>query len=93
MVVVGGREVLLHRSGGDIVAVVNRCSHRGGPLNEGTISGEEVTCPWHGGRFCLLDGRVLQGPPSAPQSRFETRVRDGAIEIRTPAYAEPIGME
>jgi nitrite reductase/ring-hydroxylating ferredoxin subunit/uncharacterized membrane protein len=92
MVVVEGREVLLARTAGEIVAMVNRCSHRGGPLNEGTISGDEVTCPWHGGRFCLLDGRVLQGPPSAPQTLFETRVRDGAIEIRTAADAEPIGM-
>lgn len=93
MVVIAGSEVLLHRSGGEVTAMMNRCSHRGGPLNEGTISGDEVTCPWHGGRFSLTDGRVLQGPPSAPQTRFETRVRDGVIEIRTAANAEPIGQD
>lgn len=93
MVTVGGREVLLRRSADTLVAMVNRCSHRGAPLNEGSIKGDEVTCPWHGGRFCLADGRVLQGPPSAPLTRFETRVRQGVIEIRSASYAEPLGMQ
>lgn len=94
MVVVEGREVLLHRSGGRVVAMVNRCSHRGGPLNEGTFEGDTVTCPWHGGKFCLTDGQVLGGPPSSPQELFETRVWEGAIEVRTaPLHTEQLGME
>jgi len=41
-----------------------------------------VTCPLHQSVFKLEDGSVVQGPSAYPQPRWDTRVRDGAIEIR-----------
>lgn len=58
-----------------------RCARPGGPLSEGTIEDGGIRCPWHGSRFCLKDGRVLDGPPVFP-SVFEVRVREGQIELR-----------
>jgi nitrite reductase/ring-hydroxylating ferredoxin subunit len=43
-----------------------------------------VTCPWHGSCFRLRDGAVVKGPAQHPQPVLETRVRDGAIEVRRP---------
>lgn len=77
--------VLLVRTGGRVLAVQNWCPHAGGPLSEGTIEGERVTCPWHGSRFCLVDGRPEQGPASAPLRTFETREEGGRITVR-PSY-------
>jgi nitrite reductase/ring-hydroxylating ferredoxin subunit len=60
----------------------NRCTHRGGPLADGTVAGGCVECPWHGSRFALTDGRVVTGPASIPQPAYETRVVAGAVQIR-----------
>jgi nitrite reductase/ring-hydroxylating ferredoxin subunit/uncharacterized membrane protein len=79
---VSGIPVLLTRDGGQVFAIHDRCSHRGGPLHEGEISDGCVTCPWHASRFSLADGSVRRGPAVMPQPAFETRVSDGTIEIR-----------
>jgi nitrite reductase/ring-hydroxylating ferredoxin subunit len=79
---VDGVPVLLVRQGERIFALAETCSHLGGPLSEGEIEGCSVRCPWHGSRFALDDGRVLDGPATNPQPRFDARVRDGHIEIR-----------
>ncbi len=78
----GGVPVLLVRRAGEIYAMVETCSHLGGPLSEGKLEGKTVQCPWHGSRFCLEDGSVVDAPATSPQPRFETRVRDGQIEVR-----------
>ncbi|HZT58253.1 MAG TPA: Rieske 2Fe-2S domain-containing protein [Pyrinomonadaceae bacterium] len=78
-----GVPVLLVRRGGEIHAVAHTCSHMGGPLSEGKLEGDVVQCPWHGSRFNVTDGSVVDGPATFPQPCFETRVRDGQIEVRS----------
>jgi nitrite reductase/ring-hydroxylating ferredoxin subunit len=79
----GGYGVLLHSHAGVVHAIAARCSHAGGPLEEGEVDDELcVTCPWHGSRFRLADGSVVRGPASAPQPSFEVRSSDGNIEVR-----------
>lgn len=79
----GGAEVLLSRlSDGRICAIANVCGHFGGPLADGEREDDTVVCPWHGSRFDLCTGQVIDGPAIFPQSRWETRVRDGKIEVR-----------
>lgn len=82
MVRVDGDDVLLYRSGEKIYALANRCSHRGGPLNEGEIKDGTVTCSWHQSTFKLKDGSVVNGPATAPQPAYEVRTKDGQIEVR-----------
>ena len=77
-----GMPVLLARQGGRVYAIAETCSHLGGPLAEGTLEGASVRCPWHGSRFALADGRVIEGPSVHAQPCFEVRVRDGQIEVR-----------
>jgi nitrite reductase/ring-hydroxylating ferredoxin subunit/uncharacterized membrane protein len=81
-VMANGMPVLLLRRGGRIYAIAETCSHLGGPLAEGKLEDRSVICPWHGSRFALDDGRVLDGPATFPQPCFETRVQDGQIEVR-----------
>jgi nitrite reductase/ring-hydroxylating ferredoxin subunit/uncharacterized membrane protein len=83
LVSAAGYGLLLHRSGGEIRALADRCTHAGGPLHEGEVDEELcVTCPWHGSRFRLADGAVVRGPATAPQPAFEVRVSDGNVEVR-----------
>jgi len=74
--------VLLVRHGDGLHAIHNRCSHRGCSLSEGTVEGHTVTCPCHGSRFDVRDGSIIGGPATAPQPAFETREREGKVEIR-----------
>ena len=63
-------------------AIGATCSHLGGPLREGKIDGNCVTCPWHESVFRLDDGSVVHGPATAPQPTFDVRTTDGTTELR-----------
>lgn len=79
---VGGVPVVVARAGGRICAIAATCSHLGGPLDEGERRGDSVICPWHASQFDLCTGDVQHGPAVFPQPRYESRVRDGKIELR-----------
>jgi nitrite reductase/ring-hydroxylating ferredoxin subunit/uncharacterized membrane protein len=81
---VDGAGVLLSRSekDGRVCAIAATCNHMGGPLEEGTREGDTVVCPWHDSRFDLCNGKALNGPAVFPQSGYETRVREGRIEVK-----------
>lgn len=78
----GGVPVLLVRREGNVCALAHTCSHAGGPLSEGKLEGDVVQCPWHGSRFNVRDGSVVDGPATFPQPCLEARVREGQIEVR-----------
>ena len=78
----GGVPVLLYRTAGTVYALASTCTHMGGPLDEGTISGGCITCPWHGSTFRFADGTITRGPASTPQPCYQTRIQDGRIEVR-----------
>lgn len=77
-----GIQVLLVQQEDKVYAIGEVCSHLGGPLSEGEIKDCGVVCPWHASRFCLETGKVLDGPATFAQPVFETRVREGQIEVR-----------
>jgi nitrite reductase/ring-hydroxylating ferredoxin subunit/uncharacterized membrane protein len=76
-----GVSVLLTRTDDGIVALADRCTHRGGPLHEGELRDGCVVCPWHGSAFAL-DGSVVEGPATRPQPAYEVRVTDGQVYAR-----------
>lgn len=53
---VNGRAVALFNVNGRIYALDNTCLHRGGPLGDGSLEGEVVTCPWHGWQYKVTTG-------------------------------------
>ncbi len=81
--------VLLLRQGNRLRAIGATCPHLGGPLDEGPIEGDTVTCPWHGSVFCLNDGALIHGPAMMPVAAYEVRVEGGRIAVR--ANAEQAG--
>jgi len=82
-VTVDGTSVLLTRSrSGQLCAIANTCSHLGGPLGDGTRDGDIVACPWHGSRFDLCSGAVVEGPAVFPQPSYEVRTKNGKVELR-----------
>ena len=82
-VTVEGRQILLHRgTDGELHALDDLCSHAGGLLSRGEISGCVVTCPLHESQFDLRDGHIVRGPAHHPQPVLPTRERNGWIEVR-----------
>ena len=77
-----GTAVMVARTGGSLYALSNHCSHRGGPLHEGTLDDGTVTCPWHDSVFDLSDGALVHGPAAYPQPAWDARVHEGRIEVR-----------
>ena len=58
--VVGGDEIaVFHTLRGEFYALVNKCPHKGGPLSEGIVHGDTVSCPLHNWRISLRSGEAL----------------------------------
>lgn len=81
-VMAGSAPVLVVRRNGRLNAIGAVCSHAGGPLDEGTLEGDCVTCPWHGSIFRVTDGAVVNGPATFDEVPFEARERDGRVEVK-----------
>jgi nitrite reductase/ring-hydroxylating ferredoxin subunit/uncharacterized membrane protein len=77
-----GLAVLLVRQHGHVYAMSNICPHAGGPLDEGTLDGQSVICPWHASQFNLADGQIIHGPASVPPLLLDARVEKGKVEVR-----------
>ena len=77
-----GIPAVLFKQSGTIYAIGAVCTHLGGPLDEGTCENGEVTCPWHGSRFRMSDGAVVNGPAVYAQPTFAVRIRKDKIELR-----------
>ena len=81
LVEVNGQEIALFNLDGAFHALDNSCTHVGGPLCEGEITGTEVTCPWHGAVFDVTSGQVL-GPPAASNvDRYNVVVEGADVKI------------
>jgi nitrite reductase/ring-hydroxylating ferredoxin subunit len=55
--VVEGRIVALFNVDGTFYALDGVCPHAGGPLGQGMLRKNIVTCPWHGWQFDVTTGR------------------------------------
>jgi uncharacterized protein YbjT (DUF2867 family)/nitrite reductase/ring-hydroxylating ferredoxin subunit len=63
---------------GGFCATQAMCTHRHGPLSEGSLDGTTVTCPLHGAQFNVWTGAVLRGPATDPLKTYRVTV-DGEI--------------
>lgn len=81
LVEVRGQKIALFNVEGMYYAIDNTCTHRGGPLSEGELEGEEVTCPWHGAKFKVTSGEVLSPPAPQGVKSFPVRVTGNDLEV------------
>ena len=80
-VMADGRELALFNVGGKFYCLDNVCPHRGGPLAEGTLDGNVVTCPWHGWRFDVTTG-VSPVVPTAKVEKFDCVVESNDVKVK-----------
>ena len=81
LVEIDGRAIALFNVGGAIYAIDDVCTHDGGPLAEGELSGCEIQCPRHGARFDVRTGKPLCMPAFEPVSTHEVDLKGEDIFI------------
>ena len=62
VVELNGEQVALFNVDGEFFAINNTCRHKGGPLGEGFLEGDVVTCPLHGWRYNVKSGSCITIP-------------------------------
>ena len=80
----GATALVLVRRGDVVHALRETCSHAGGPLSEGELKGDTITCPWHFSTFRLRDGAVLHGPAGTRQPAYRARISGDQVEVQGP---------
>src|SRR5262249_14533624 len=83
-----GRPIVLSMVNGKVYAIDAICSHEGGPLEDGTLDGYEIECPWHGSKFDVRTGEVRNPPADTPQLAYELKVDNDKILIKEKPQSE-----
>ena len=76
-----GRSIALFNVEGTFYAIENTCTHRGGPLGEGELNGDSVTCPWHGANFNVKTGAVTSPPAGTGVRSFVVKVEGNDVLV------------
>lgn len=82
---VGERTIALYHTKSGFFASDNTCPHRGGPLGQGDVIGEEIVCPWHLWGFDVRSG-VCMGNVQVSIVTHEVKIdRDRVLVKLSPA--------
>lgn len=81
----GKDSVALFLYEGKIYAISNVCNHKAGPLADGRLDGEYVTCPWHAWVYSVKTGLGEPGYEGDAVPRYDLEEHDGELFVATPA--------
>src|SRR5258708_4681958 len=79
--VVDDRSIALANVNGAFYAIDNVCTHDGGPLGEGRLTGDLVECPRHGARFDVKTGQVRAFPAVLPVRAYPVHVEGDNLSV------------
>jgi nitrite reductase (NADH) small subunit len=89
----GEDDIALFRPAADrVFALADRCPHKGGPLSQGIVAGDTVTCPLHGWNIELDSGNAC-APDAGCARRYPVRVVDAAVWLPLEALDEAAPVE
>lgn len=77
----GGKAICLANVNGEILALDNTCTHERASLSDGTLVGDRLQCPLHGGAFNAFSGEPERYPAVYPVKTYSVRVEDGVILV------------
>ena len=80
-VTLDGRTLAVYHTATGFYATDNTCPHRGGPLAEGDLIGDEITCPWHLWGFDVATGQCA-GNREISVTAYEVRVEDDRVMVK-----------
>lgn len=77
---VKGNDIALYNVAGKIYATDNTCLHQGGPLGEGVLEGEIISCPWHMWEYNVCTGEKV-GDCSVKVTTFPIEIDGTDIKV------------
>jgi len=77
---VNGLDIALYNVGGKIYATDNTCVHQGGPLGEGILEGEIISCPWHMWEYNVCSGEKV-GTSSIKLATYPVEIEGTDIKV------------
>lgn len=80
--------ITLAKVGNQFYAFQEFCTHRFGPLSEGSFHGFNVQCPWHNSCFDVRSGKVTNGPAKVDLKTFNIERRDGRVGVVLPVHTK-----
>ena len=80
---VNDKEVAVFNVDGTFYAMDNICKHRGGPLGEGELEGDTVTCPWHAWQYNVKNGNCVT-KEGIKMDTYEVQVEGDEVKIAVP---------
>ena len=75
-----GKIAVFRTSENEVFAIEDHCPHKGGPLSQGIVHGNAVTCPLHNWVISLETGKAL-GADEGEVRTIRVRNDDGALSI------------
>lgn len=84
-VVVERTRIALSCANGVFGAISGTCNHAGGPLGEGHLDGEYVTCPWHHWKYHRIGGEGEPGYEAECVPRHDVKVEAGRVLVNLAA--------
>jgi 3-phenylpropionate/trans-cinnamate dioxygenase ferredoxin component len=84
LVEAAGKRVALFNVDGQFYAIDDTCSHRGGPLSEGELNGEMITCPWHHATFDVKTGQATGPPAQKGVQTYKVQIEGTDLKVEFP---------
>ena len=78
---VDGKDIAIFNVEGKFYAIDNACKHKGGPLGEGMIDGNIVTCPWHHWKFNIATG-ISPVNPQVKVGTYDVKVEGDEVKVK-----------
>ncbi len=78
---VAGRQIAVCNVDGTFYAIDDVCTHDGGPLDQGELTGNEIECPRHGACFDVKTGKALTLPAVLPVRSYPVQVNGDEIMV------------
>lgn len=82
---VGDLPVAVVRSGGEVFALHDVCSHEEVPLSEGDIYDHTLECWLHGSCFDVRTGKPTGPPATQPVATYPVKIEDGDVFVGVPS--------
>jgi nitrite reductase/ring-hydroxylating ferredoxin subunit len=86
---VGGVRVVLVRVGEAIHACGDVCSHRGGSLSQGRLSGTKLACPLHGWLYDVRTGQCLFPARGEAVPSYRVCIEEDSVLVDLPGPVAP----
>ena len=78
---VNGKSIAVCNVDGTFYAIDDVCTHDGGSLDQGELTGNEIECPRHGALFDVKTGRALTLPAVVPVRSYPVQVNGDHIMV------------